>query len=463
VRLVGLLGLVLLTLLVYYALRRAAFPRWLSAAACVSIASLVSMQVYVSWAAIAEAPYVAALAGLASLRVAGTWRRRAEAAALLLVALLTYQPAAMFFWVFTAVDVLRPGRRLRRAAHAFVDALAVGAVAMSCSYVAVRIGVHFWGGTLAGRTTVVHDVVGKVRWFWNEPLVNGLALFNPNPALGVSLVVAVVVAGGLVLLHAEQGRAAAGFLALAAAFVPLSYLPNLAIAENFASYRSISALAALLAVYLWLGLWGIVRARPAIRAVFAGLIGFVLLALVVLPLLHPERQISFRSFDTWPELLTLLVLCSALAAAALHPRAVAAGGAFVAAVLVVGGLAIAARDVTSLVVDPQAKELELMRADIKGPAANVVFVKPNGSEGAAPLVRYDELGAPSTYFPFVPLPAVDLLIRERGGDHPRVEVFASDQIAEARKQKHGVLVDMRALERQRGGWSVWTTASALRP
>jgi hypothetical protein len=100
-----------------------------------------------------------------------------------------------------------------------------------------------------------------------------------------------------------------------------------------------------------------------------------------------------------------------------------------------------------------------MRARIDRPARDVVFVKPNWTEGAAPLVRYDEFGPPSTYFPWVPQPAVDLLVRERRGARPHVAVFAWDQMEEARTQR-GLLVDMRALERRRGGWKVWTTTFA---
>jgi hypothetical protein len=459
VRLFGVLGVAALSLLLYYAMRRAAFPRWLSAGVCVSIVTVASMQVYVSWASVAEAPFVAVLAGLAALRLGPTPRRRAEAAALFLLALLTYQPAAMFFWVFVAIDVLRPTRRLGDAWRAFRDAVVVGAAALFCSYAAVRIGVHFWGGTVAGRTKLVHDVVGKLHWFWNEPLVNTLALFNVNPTISVSLAVAIVAGAGILLLHTAEGKAALAFLVLAAAFLPIAYLPNLAIQENFASYRSTGALAALVTLYLWLGLWGILRTKSVMRVALAALLGFVVLALVVLPLLHPARRFSLHSFDTWPELLALFVLCSLLAAVAFFRGGAAVAVAVTGAALLIGGVVIAARNVTSLVVQPQSKELRLMREKIDRPARSVVFVKPNFTQGAAPLVRYDEFGPPSTYFPWVPIPAVALLVRERGGPRPQVAVFAWDQLREARAQT-GVLVDMRPLERRRGGWTVWTTTFA---
>src|SRR5439155_12399563 len=126
------------------------------------------------WAATFEAPYVAILGGLAWLRLRAAFGlrgraaliRRAEAAALLLCALLTYQPAAMFFWVFAAIDVLRPSEQLARASRKLAESLAVAAVALFFSYAAVRVGVHFYGGATSGRTNLVHDFVGKARWFW---------------------------------------------------------------------------------------------------------------------------------------------------------------------------------------------------------------------------------------------------------------------------------------------------------
>jgi hypothetical protein len=195
VRLVSLVGVMGLALLLYYALRQAGLGQWLSTGVCVSVVTLASFQVYVAWAAIGEAPYVAAVAGLASLRLRSALAlqgraaliRRAESAALLLIALLTYQPAAMFFWVFTAIEVLRPGQRLAYASRRLVENLGVAAVALFFSYAAVRVGVHFYGGAFAGRTNLVHDLVGKARWFWNEPLVNSFGMFGLLPTESVAL------------------------------------------------------------------------------------------------------------------------------------------------------------------------------------------------------------------------------------------------------------------------------------
>lgn len=495
VRLLGLLGVMLLAVLLYCVLRQAGFGRWLSTGVCVSVVSLASFQVYVSWAAVFEAPYVAVLAGLASLRLRSAFGlegrraliRRGEATTLLLCALLSYQPAAMFFWVFTAIDVLRPDQELARALRKFGESLAVAAVALFFGYAAVRIGVHFYGGAFSGRTNLVHDFIGKARWFWNEPIVNSLGMFDLIPTASAAFAIAVVATIGILLLHSESGPGALGFLGLAVAFVPLSYTPNLVISENFASYRSTAALAALLTLYLWLGLRGIGRAltssaRQAARRVvtqvfvvaLAALASFAALALIVVPLLRPLERVSVRTLTSGPELAAFALLFIVFAGTGLwtigdpgRRTSAAALGALAMTAFVLGGVLIAARNVTTLVVKPQSAELQMMRSELStartpGPHL-IVFVKPSYTEGAAPLVRYDEFGPPSTYFPWVPSPAVRLVLREQlSKAHPVLEILAWDEAPASRAEQGDAFVDMRELRERRVGWSFWTLHAATR-
>jgi hypothetical protein len=504
VRLVGLLGVMLLAALLYYALRQAGFGRWLSTGVCVSVVSLASFQVYVSWAAVFEAPYVAILAGLASLRLRSAFRlqgraaliRCAEAAALLLCALLTYQPAAMFFWVFAAIDALRPSEPLARATRKLGASLGVGAVAMFFAYAAVRVGVHFFGGATAGRTHLVHDFVGKVEWFWHEPVVNSLAMFGLVPTLSLALALAVLAGVGMLLLYAEAGWGAFGFLGLAAGLIPLSYLPNLAVAEQFASYRSIGALSTLLALYVWLGLWGIARSLTTFTArrgaklvaarmvalALAALLSFVSLALIVLPLSHvvdsgPASGVSLDSLRSSPELGTFTLLFVIFAGVGLwgtgsssslsSPAVAIATGVLTVAAFTLAGALVAARNVTTLVVKPQSVELQMLRSALNEPTAldpaRVVFVKPNWNQGVAPLVRYDEFGLPSTYFGWVPNPATLLVLGERlhRRVNPTIDVVAWDARAPSTRVESGdAFVDMRKLQRRRVGWTVWTLHAA---
>jgi hypothetical protein len=309
-----------------------------------------------------------------------------------------------------------------------------------------------------------------------------------DPAVSVAVATAIVVAVGVLLLHADSGRGAFGFLGLAAAMIPLSYLPNLAISENFASYRSIGAPVALLTLYLWLGLWGMARAmtsqaRDPARLVVtedspdrAGRSSEFHLARFDR---RATRTTGFTSFDPhadgWPELVAFVLLFAASAGIGLWSLGSRSTrwpavtiGALAAAAFTLGGLLIAARNVTTLVVEPQSVELQMLRSALNTPRApdpqHVVFVKPNPTQGAAPLVRYDEFGPPSSYFPWVASPAVRLVLRERVPSAvPRIDVLAWDQ-TDAAKALHGdAFVDMRQLRKRRVGWSLWSLDAASRP
>jgi hypothetical protein len=495
VRFLGLLGVMSLAVLLYYALRHSGFGKWLSTGVCLSVVSLASFQIYVAWAAVFEAPYAAILAGVASLRLHAVASprsravvlRRAEATALLLCSLLIYQPAAMFFWVFVAIEVLRPNEELARAARKFRESLVVVLLALLLGYVAVRIGVHFYGGALSGRTNLVHDLTEKARWFWNQPIANSLAMSNVTPTVSAGLATTIVAAVGMLVLHADSRWGAFGFLGLAAAMVPLSYAPNLVASENFASYRTTGALASLLAFYLWLGLFGIARAMvssthdrarlmtQAGAFPLAALLSFVLLALSILPLARPESRVSIHALASWPVLLAFALLFGAFVGGGLwsighgsRPWPAVAIGGLAVTTFVLCGLLIAARNVTTLVVVPQSVELQMMRSALNERGTpeprHVVFVKANSTQGAAPLVRYDEFGQPSSYFAWVPSPEIRLVLRERVPDaNPMIDVLAWDQIREARALHGDVFVDMRKLRKRRVGWSLWTLHAARRP
>jgi hypothetical protein len=438
-RLVGICGAALLGILLYHALRKSKVDPWLATGISISVISLPSFQVYVSWATLFADPYAAILGGVASLRLTSAFDqgsgvarvRRAQAAALLICALLIYQPGAMFFWVFAAIELLRPGEQLGRATRKLAASLVVGIGAMAFGFVVVKVGVHFFGGQGAGRSSLNHDVVGKVRWFFDQPLVNALNVFELVPKTTLAEGVALFAAVGILLLHADKGWAALGFLGIAVGLVPLSYLPNLAIAENWASYRSLGALSALLTLYVWLGLWGFARTGLALA-----------------------RRTGSRL---------------APAGARTNVGAIATGRLVVVAIAVTG-LVLAARNATTLFAKPENIELQMLRSTLDNSnepgLRRVIFVKPDWNQGAAPLVRYDEFGLPSSYAPWVPDPAVQLVLRERGRNAPRpaIDVLASTASAvPSPGRPNTVVVDMRKLQQRRIGWSFWTlnAASAL--
>ena len=258
-------------------------------------------------------------------------------------------------------------------------------------------------------------------------------------------------------------------------------------AENWASYRSLGGLSALATLYLWLGVWGIARAAPRLEGgsgagavaarcaavALALLLGFVFVALVAVPLSHLTRTAAAQAtalddLGGWRRLTVFLlafaIVCAVGALAARGAAKVAAtAGALAAAAFALTAVLLAARNVTTLFAEPQNLELRMVRSALDRPTAapvrRVVFVKPFFRRGAAPLVRYDEFGVPSSYLPWVPIPVVLLTLQERRNQavRPAIDVLAWDAPTIPRTTRPGeVLVDMRKLRQRRIGWRLWT-------
>jgi hypothetical protein len=193
----------------------------------------------------------------------------------------------------------------------------------------------------------------------------------------------VVVAGAGIVLwlrrHAERPLFSIG---VAAALVPLSYLPNLVASDNWSAYRTQVALSALIALYASLGaiaLWILLRdwlrdgvSEGALRAT--------------------QRV------------------------------------AFAAAVVVVAASAyLAADNVTSLVVDPQAIELRMLRSQVAAippSATRIAFVETDWHGGPTSRVYYDEFGLPSTSRIWALRASLDLIRHEQGRQPiPAIDFF----------------------------------------
>jgi hypothetical protein len=154
-------------------------------------------------------------------------------------------------------------------------------------------------------------------------------------------------------------------------------LPSLVVAENSPTYRVEVALTSLVALYASLGALGLwLTTRDWLRPRFSGA-----------ALLRADRL------------------------------ALAAGVVFVA----VSG-AIAARNVLRLMVEPQSTELRIMRsqvAAVPSGAPRIAFVQLSWYQGLTSRWYSDELGLSSAARPWVPEPAVELILREEGRLRPQ--------------------------------------------
>lgn len=396
VRLLSVLGIVAFAFLLHFALVRVGVRRVPAAIIAVAACGMPSFEIYGSWAVLFNVPWAALLGGCASLfavnAVEGGRDRRLDrmvgAVALMLLALLIYQPAAMFLWVFLAVALYGAAKDVRRAWHLIAAHGVAAACALLIAYVALKT--HYAGTvTLNPRDELTTDIGGKIHWFFSDALYQALNLGNVQPVLWLALLVAAVIVVGLPLLLRRRTRHVLLFSVFAAAIVPLTYLPNLVVRDNLAYYRTELALTTLVVLYVCAGAAGI-----------------------------------WFEIRDWLQMRTT--------GATLRRATGIAAVAAVAAVAV--SSALAARNVLTYVVLPQSSELSLLRSQVRALPPGVQRVGFLGTPynlGISHVVRYDEFGLPSTAHPFVGPPAILQLLHEQGRlgppPDPTVEILAFGQ------------------------------------
>jgi hypothetical protein len=419
VRLFAVIGIVALALALHWALVRSGIRRGFAALIAVLVCSMPAFQVYGSWAVLFVSPWAALLGGCASLLAVratdGPRNLRPDrlvgATGLLIAALLIYQPAAMFFWVFLAVALVGAVRESGRALHLVRTHFGVAAVALPLAYLVVKLGARAVGNTSpnAARNALLHDVPGKVRWFVEQPLYRSLNLFDLTPSLWLALLVATVAGSGILLLLWHRGAPLLPSLGIGAALIPLSFLPNLVVAENSLTYRTQVSLSALIALYACLGALGI--------------------WLILRAWLEPR------------------VSGQALTAAA--RTAAALSMAFVAA-----SVFFAAKYVYTLFVEPQSTEFRTIRSQVAALPAGVqriAFVETGYDQGMAKFIFSDEFGVPSSAKPWSLAPAVLLILRQQGRLAPSAPRPVVDSLPPwtTTLPKNEPVVDVRGLQRLR--------------
>ena len=258
VRLLAIVGIALSAWILFRAFARAGCGRFTSYALATITCCTLPFQVYAVWATCFLYPFAVFLSGLAFNQCErdNGFRSATGAAALLTAALAIFQPAAMCFFLFSAIALLTQPKapllqRFRR--HAVV-----AGCSMSAGYCLVKAGALLQPGRSGAisRQRLVEDLQGKAEWFVSEPLPNAIS-FAWYPADGLySAAVGAFIVGGM-LLYFRERRALR--LSIAAAYIPLAYLPNLIVAENWAEYRTLPALSGVVVLYGYLACCGYAR------------------------------------------------------------------------------------------------------------------------------------------------------------------------------------------------------------
>lgn len=419
VRLVAVVGIVALALLLHWALVRSGIRPALAALFVVLICSMPAFQVYGAWAVLFTVPYAAILGGCASLLATAAIDapgnlvadRIVGAVGALFAALLIYQPGAMFFWVFLAVALVGAVHDSGRALRLVRAHVGVAAAALALAFLVVKLAEHIVGNAAPNpaRNALVHDVGGKVSWFFEQPLYQALNLFDLTPSPWLAALVATVATGGILLLLRGRGIRPLLYLVIAAGLIPLSYLPNLLVAESLLRFRTQVAISALVALYACLGAVGI--------------------WLTVREWLRP--RVSNRALIA-AERLALTISVTLVAASAF----------------------LAARNVTTLIVEPQIMELRMIRSQVAAlppGVPRVAFVETGYYQGMTRLVVSDEFGIASSVLPWSLEPSVLLVLREEGrlapdGPRPVVDILPWYTTTFLKTEP---VVDLRGLQRLR--------------
>jgi hypothetical protein len=396
--------MILLAWSLYRVLARQGWGKYHSLFLSVIVCTLPPFQVYAAFAMTAFYPLAALLSSRAfylAERAFGESRASYKlcliigAVLLMGVALTIHQSAGMFFWVFAAVSMFKPEATLSDILPRFLWYGAIVFAGLFLGFAAYKIGMAVYGTEFVGpeRSTLTTDIRGKVLWFLRWPLMDALNVNILFPERWFAVTVCIFVMTGLLLYF--RGSFIERLVVLLGAFLllPLSYLPNLVVAENWSSYRSQLALTSLIVVYVFFSVWGYKRLS---RSPFSG-----------------QR------------------LTIGLGAAALM------------------SCVLAAYNVMTYFTVPQARELAWIRAQLAqtdlSQIQNIYVVGAKLGDSLAPALRYDEFGLPSSAQSWCPWSMVHLSLQDIKVEQMNKAIETTPADGPIKPPSDALVIDMRRL------------------
>jgi hypothetical protein len=376
----GLLGVLLLSLASFVALRWCQLRAVPALLLCIVLLTLPPVQLCVAYLNCGSYGWAALMGALALLVLAPALRpdagfglllsRGAAAWFLLLVGQCFYQPTALYYWSLAAAALLcgqcADWREFRaRAAPLFT----IGLTAMASYVVAFKL--YYWarGWPALPRAELASDLGDKFLWFWNLALPEALSLWVVPFFLGSRHLLWLAAAGVIVELcrrctgkkvcvdgnssplGTDAGKGVGLVLtrwAAVACVLFLSYAFNLVLKENWAAYRTTLAFTATAVVILFFSL---------------------------------ERVASL-----------------------LGPRL---GRSTLSAVLMVAaatGAYLGSTDLMGLVILPRITEFEFVKTRLIDSNLylyrSIHIIRPDVYQGLAPSFAYEEFGTPSSALPW---------------------------------------------------------------
>lgn len=402
-RLFAVITVAVLSLCLYRSMRSAGWEWRHSVMVSLIAVTLPPFQIYVSIASCAFYPLAALFAAAAFYMAEAALRARTIAPRLglaagsvlvLLLAVTDFQPAAMFFWVFAAVMIFRSRATMAFGLRRLVWYGGLAATSLVLGFGFYKLGVAKYGSLLpSSRARLTSDILGKAVWFLGHPLADALNLVWVLPSPWVAIGVAAFASTGMLLYFEGHMGERLGKYIIALCLLPLAYLPNLVVAEDWSSYRTQIALTPLILLYLFFALHGYTRK--------------------------------------------------------LHKRVAERACTIILGLLAIVSISCAAYNVQIYFAIPASLELGLMRSQIAtgnlARARSIYVIGSTWRDAIAPAVRYDEFGFPVSAQPWAPGPAMRLVVRELDPAQSGIPIEVAPADGPIKPPSGALVVDMRRL------------------
>lgn len=414
IRCIGVVSIGVLAWVFYQTFRRVG-ARWpLAVIAPVLICVTPPFQLTAGWTALSFYPLAAIFAGIAALLVdgiPGSAQRPAiglflAALALEILAVGLYQPAAMMLWVFAAILLVMRTYAPREFIWRSALFGAVGVIASGVDFLEIkllpRLGIH---SSVVARAALATNLKAKVVWFALHPLASALNVWSLRPFFALGIGVAAFSALGVVLYISGDWQIKALKLAALIAFIPASYLPNLAVADPSGPFRTQYALMSLVVVCLCLACVGYVR--------------------IAQRYLRGAR--SRHVFE----------------------RGVVSAGLVIS--LVLSG--VACSNVLLDIVIPAYTESSMIQSQVRGidlSSTQAIYIRMSClSDSAAPIARFDEIGFPTSSISWAAEPMLADEVHEVNPAYASIPIIAEGPTASFTVPAGSALVNARQLQRYR--------------
>lgn len=407
IRLISILGIATTAWVFYLFLSRAGWSRKAALACSFVLGTMPPFQLYASWAVCFPYSWVTAITGLSvylvnsSLNFSLFWKRLGYflvAMVIMLIAFNTYQPAAMFFWIFAAIKLFGNKKLSLNINRYLVYYGIMFFITAGFAFILQRVFMSVYGSPeIFQRAKLTFDVIARLKWFIREPLLNALNFSNIYPSIWLAVVAGLVIAIGLWLyIPGFEKRKIIWFLVMLL-LIPLTYLTSLVVAEGWAIYRTQVALTSLLTLYMFFAIRGLWQVIP---------------------------------LPKWVEIKNVLMI----------------------GIPIITGL-WATYNVTVGFAIPQYTELTMIQSQIsQNPLAKtkIIYLIPAADwhDYIPPMTRYDEFGLPSTIQNWARENAVYVLLNENNPSYRDIPVKIINSLDDVKSRSKGItIVDLRQLRK----------------